>query len=73
MAAKNLKSGAPVRGVTDIGPGDFVKVGSRWERVTDNPAQGAPHAPRSWTVRTEGGGSYGMYGIDRYAKAEDLE
>jgi len=73
MASGNLKEGAPSRGVTEVGPGDYVKIGSRWERITSNTAQGAPHTPRSWTVQTEGGGSYGMYRIDRYAKAEDLE
>lgn len=71
--ASHLKTDAPARGVTEVGPGDYVKIGSRWERVTENTAQGEPHAPRSWTVRTEGGRSYGMYDIGRYAKAEDLE
>lgn len=71
--ASRLKTDAPTRGVTEVGPGDFVKIGSRWERITTNSAQGAPHAPRSWAIRTEGGGSYGMYDIGRYAKAEDLK
>lgn len=73
MANRNLKQEAPARGVTEVGPGDYVKIGQRWERVTANTAQGASHAPRSWTVQTEGGRSYGMYDIGRYAKAEDLD
>ena len=71
--SKHLKSNAPSRSVTDVGPGDYVKIGSHWEKVTSNSAHGADHTPRSWTVRTEGGGEHGMYGINRYAKAEDLE
>jgi len=71
--SKNLKSNAPSRSVQDVGPGDYVKIGSRWEKVVSNTATGAEHTPRSWTVRTEGGGEHGMFGINRYAKAEDLE
>lgn len=63
---------APSRSVTDVGPGDYVKIGSHWERIRSNSAHGAEQTPRSWTVTTEGGGSYGMYGINRYAKAEDM-
>lgn len=70
---KRLKSDAPSRSVNDVGRGDYVKIGSRWEKISDNSAAGASHTPRDWTVRTEDGGSYGMYGINRYAKAEDLE
>ncbi len=70
--SKHLKSNAPSRSVTDIGPGDYVKIGSHWEQIRSNSAHGAEHTPRSWTVRTESG-EHGMYGINRYAKAEDLE
>mgnify|MGYP001601615724 CR=1 FL=1 len=70
---KRLREDAPSRSVRDVGPGDFVKIGSRWERIRDNSAYGADHTPRNWTVTTEGGGSYGMTQINRYAKAEDLE
>lgn len=67
------KNNAPSRSVQEIGPGDYVKIGSHWEKVTGNTAQGAEHTPRSWTVTTEGGREHGMYGINRYAKAEDIE
>lgn len=70
---KRLKRDAPSRGVTDVGTGDYVKIGQRWQKIQDNSAEGAKHTPRHWTVTTEGGGSHGMYGINRYAKAEDLE
>lgn len=73
MSNKTLKSNAPSRSCTDVGPGDYVKIGRHWERISSNSAHGADYTPRSWTVRTEGGGEYGMYGINRYAKAEDLE
>ena len=71
--SKHLKSSAPSRSVTDIGPGDYVKIGSHWEKVASNTAQGAEHTPRSWTVKTESGSEHGMFGINRYAKVEDLE
>ena len=69
----SIKDKAPSRDVTDIGPGDYVKIGSRFEKVTSNSAHGAEQLPRNWTIRTEGGGTYGMYDIARYAKAEDVE
>jgi hypothetical protein len=71
--SKRLKSNAPSRSVTDVGRGDYVKIGSQWQKIESNSASGAEHTPRSWTVRTEGGGEHGMFGINRYAKAEDLE
>jgi len=71
--SKRLKSNAPSRSVTDVGAGDYVKIGSSWQKIASNAAHGAAYTPRSWTVRTEGGGEYGMFGINRYAKAEDLE
>lgn len=70
---KRLKSKVPARSVTDVGAGDYVKVNGRWEPIASNTAKGAARTPRSWTVRTTGGASYGMFEIDRYAKAEDLE
>lgn len=71
--SKHLKSSAPSRSVTDVGPGDYIKIGSSWQKIASNTAHGAEHTPRSWSVRTECGGEHGMYGIKRYAKAEDLE
>ena len=70
---KRLKDQSSSRSVTDVGPGDYVQIGSRWKKISSNSASGASHTPRSWTVTTEDGGGYGMFGINRYAKAEDLE
>ncbi len=70
--SKQLKNSAPSRDVIEVGPGDYVKIGSHWEKIRSNSAHGAASLPRSWTVRTESG-EHGMYGINRYAKAEDLE
>lgn len=60
------------RSVTEVGPGDFVKVGTQWKQIASNSAAGAERTPRSWSVTTTDGGSYGMYDIGRYAKKEDL-
>lgn len=59
------------RSVTEVGPGDFVKVGTEWKEISHNSAAGAERTPKSWSVRTTDGGSYGMYDIRRYAKRED--
>lgn len=67
------RSDAPSRSATDVGPGDYVKIGSSWQKIASNSAHGAERTPREWTVRTEGGGSHGMYGINAYAKHEDME
>lgn len=72
MPRQQLKKDAPVRSVTDIAAGDYVKIGSQWQKVTGNSAAGVDHTPRDWTVTTERG-SYGMFGVNRYAKAEDFE
>ncbi len=65
---------APVRSVTDIGPGDFVKVGTHWRRVVSNSDFGAEHPQRdgNWRIETEGGGTRTGWSINRYAKAEDM-
>jgi len=68
-----LKRDAPSRSCKEVGPGDYVKVGGRWEKITSNTAHGHTRTPRSWTVETEEGSRYGMFGINMYAKAEDLE
>lgn len=73
MSNKTLKRDAPSRSCKDVGAGDFVKIGSRWERITGNTAQGATRTPRSWTVTTEGGRTHGMFDINLYARAEDLK
>lgn len=68
-----LKSSAPSRSVTDVGAGDYVKVGKRWHEITYNSAGNASITPREWTIHVRGGLVYGMWSINRYAKAEDLE
>jgi hypothetical protein len=67
------KDDAPVRSVTEITTGDYVKVGSRWQRVASNSAAGENRTPRDWTVQLENGASRGPMSINRYAKAEDIE
>lgn len=70
---KQRRGDSPSRGVQEIGRGDYVKIGSHWKRVESNSGQGKPGFPRDpWTIRTEDGGSYGMWDINRYAKAEDM-
>jgi hypothetical protein len=61
------------RSCTEVGPGDYIKVGGRWKKIVSNTAHGETRTPRSWTVTTEDGGSYGMFGINAYAKAEDVK
>ena len=53
-----LKADTPVRSVTEVGPGDFVKVGKEWRRIAINTAEGS---------------MLDEIGIDLYAKAEDLK
>lgn len=73
MSRLALRDGAPARSATEVGPGDYVKVGSQWREVASNSAFGAERLPRSWEVRTVDGGSHGMLGVQRYAKAQDME
>lgn len=73
-AGRQLAADAPPRSITDVGIGDYIKIADgSWARIAYNSAFGAERTPRTWTVRTEHGGSYGMYDILRYAKAEDLQ
>jgi hypothetical protein len=55
-----------------VGVGDYVKIGTQWKRIGSNSATNQKH-PRDWSIHTADGGLYGMFGINRYAKAEDLE
>lgn len=68
-----LKTSAPVRGAKDVKEGDYVKIGSQWKQIASNTAFGEERTPRHWTVRTTDGASYDMFGINRYALADDLE
>lgn len=67
-----IKPGAAGRSVTEVGPGDYIKVNGHLERIQSNTAQGVL-GPRSWTIMTDKGDIYGMYDIDLYLKAEDVE
>ncbi len=66
---------APNRSVTEIGSGDYVKVGSRWERVVSNSDHGAaqPQRDGNWRITTESGRTITGWSANRYAKAEDME
>lgn len=64
---------APSRSVTEVGPGDFVKVADGWLRIHSNSAFEADPLPRSWVIVTQDGMAHGMYDIGLYAKAEDME
>jgi len=67
-----IKTDAPGRSVREIGPGDYVRVDGKLERVVANTAEGAATTPKDWTVVTERG-ARGMFQIGRYAKKEDVE
>ena len=73
LMPKTLRTDAPIRSVTEVGSGDFVKVGTEWKRITTNSAAGETRTPRSWGITTEDGKSLGMFDISRYARASDLE
>jgi len=68
-----FRPGVPTRNVTEVGKGDLVKIGQDWKRIHTNSAAGAERVPRNWTITTADGSTYDMYGINRYAKWEDLE
>jgi hypothetical protein len=67
------KPDAPFRSATEVGPGDFVKIGQTWREIASNTAQGSPVTPKSWEIKTRDGTSHDGWGINRYAKAEDIE
>jgi hypothetical protein len=68
----NLKPGVPSRNASEVGPGDFVKTGTGWQRIDSITAIGECQ-PRTLVVHTVGGRTYGPLGVERYARAEDLE
>jgi hypothetical protein len=75
---RRLKDESVGRKATEVGPGDYVKVGQTWMKIEENTAHGAspPDSyvmPRTWTVKAENGQSYSPFEIGRYAKAEDIE
>lgn len=69
------RAGTPDRAVTEVGPGDYVKVeGGGWLKILTNTAFRQSPTPRSWeitlvdipTVLT-------MYDCLAYAKADDFD
>jgi hypothetical protein len=58
---------------TDVGPGDYVKIGRVWKQIDSNTAYRVEVTPREWTVRTTDGSNYGMREINAYARAEEIE
>jgi hypothetical protein len=62
-----------VTSVTEVGPGDYVKIGSQWKEIRTNSAHNAPYTPREWTVTTTDGQTHGMFGINAYAKKEERQ
>jgi hypothetical protein len=65
---RQLEVGA--RSVTDVGRGDFVKVGGEWKQITRAEVTKVDRRPREWRIETADG-TYGMYEIELYAKAGD--
>jgi hypothetical protein len=59
--------------VTDVGPGDYVKIGSRWKEIKSNSEQGKTHPQRdgNWTVTTTDGQRHSGWGINAYAKSSE--
>jgi hypothetical protein len=68
-----LKPSTAGRSVTEIGPGDYIKVGTQFLQVASNSAAGASRTPREWTIKTIDGSTHGMWDVRRYAKSEDME
>lgn len=60
--------------VTEVGPGDYVKIGSHWEKIISNSDYGALRSQKdgNWRIQTERG-TYSGWSINRYAKAEEIE
>lgn len=73
MSYLSLRSDAPSRGVSDIDTGDYVKIGSNWEQVASRSGDARTNPKGDWSVTTVDGRSHSGWGINRYAKAEDLE
>ncbi len=69
MKLKDLKT---ARGVTEVGPGDYIKVCGAWVKIESNTAFGETRTPKNWVIKDVHGGSYGMFDVSRYAKAGDL-
>ena len=72
-APVRLKPGAPGRKVTEVGPGDYLKVEGAWMEIAASSAYGLVNTPREWYIRTVRDGIFKADQIERYARAEDLE
>jgi hypothetical protein len=79
MSYITRRTDAPDRSAPEIGPGDYVKIGSTWEKVATNDVHGqdihsTPEWRKgNWRVTTENGSTRSGWGINNYAKAEDME
>jgi len=73
------RADAPSRTAPEIGPGDYVKINTGWHKVTSNDVYGKDihdtdgWRKGDWRVKTESGLTYKGWGINSYAKAEDME
>lgn len=67
-----LKDPKTAREVTEVGPGDYIKVCGVWVEIESNTAFGLDRAPKDWVIKDTRGGVYGMFDVSRYAKAGDL-
>lgn len=67
------------RSITEVGPGDYVKVGGRYEEIAGiekdygdrEPRQGV--VPKRWTLITTSGRRVDMFHAHSYHKKEDLQ
>jgi hypothetical protein len=57
--------------VTEVGPGDWIKVRGEWKQIKSNDAF-QKKLPRKWDIITTDGLTHGMWDIDRYAKAGEM-
>jgi hypothetical protein len=76
MANMRLRDPSTYRTVTEIGPGDYVKLGSNWHQVMSNSEFGNERIVAkdgNWSIQTTDGRSVSGWGVNAYAKADDLE
>ena len=73
MSYTRLRDDAPSRGINDMEAGDFVKIGSTWKQIESVSGNVQTNPKGDWSVRTTDSGTHSGWGINRYAKAGDLE
>jgi hypothetical protein len=73
------RADAPVRSASDVGPGDYVKLGSTWHPIRSNDVFGhnihETEAWRkgNWRIETTTGRTVSGWSAMNYAKVEDME